>query len=54
MTERRTPVAPADAASDAGDPFLDGPPLQRLLAIMARLRDPQRGCPWDVQRLRFG
>jgi ATP diphosphatase len=21
--------------------------LDRLLAIMARLRDPQRGCPWD-------
>jgi MazG family protein len=21
---------------------------QRLLAIMARLRDPERGCPWDV------
>src|SRR3954467_4601327 len=25
-------------------------PIQRLLAIMARLRDPQRGCPWDVQQ----
>lgn len=23
------------------------PPLDRLLAIMARLRDPQRGCEWD-------
>jgi nucleoside triphosphate diphosphatase len=23
------------------------PPLERLLAIMARLRDPQRGCDWD-------
>ncbi len=22
-------------------------PLERLLAIMARLRDPQRGCEWD-------
>jgi ATP diphosphatase len=22
-------------------------PLDRLLAIMARLRDPERGCPWD-------
>src|SRR5215831_6120470 len=21
--------------------------LDRLLAIMAQLRDPQRGCPWD-------
>jgi MazG family protein len=24
------------------------PQLQRLLGIMARLRDPQSGCPWDV------
>jgi ATP diphosphatase len=24
------------------------PPLERLLAIMARLRDPQHGCEWDV------
>ncbi len=24
------------------------PELDRLLAIMARLRDPQSGCPWDV------
>jgi nucleoside triphosphate diphosphatase len=23
-------------------------PLDRLLAIMARLRDPQRGCEWDL------
>jgi ATP diphosphatase len=23
-------------------------PLDRLLAIMARLRDPERGCDWDV------
>jgi ATP diphosphatase len=24
--------------------------ISRLLAIMARLRDPQRGCPWDVKQ----
>ena len=24
--------------------------IQRLLEIMARLRDPQNGCPWDVQQ----
>lgn len=24
--------------------------IGRLLAIMARLRDPERGCPWDVQQ----
>ncbi|MFN2301624.1 MAG: nucleoside triphosphate pyrophosphohydrolase, partial [Gammaproteobacteria bacterium] len=22
-------------------------PIERLLGIMARLRDPERGCPWD-------
>ncbi len=25
-------------------------PMHRLLAIMARLRDPERGCPWDVEQ----
>ena len=26
------------------------PPLARLRAIMARLRDPVTGCPWDVEQ----
>ena len=25
-------------------------PLQQLLAIMARLRDPENGCPWDKEQ----
>ena len=25
-------------------------PIERLLAIMSRLRDPERGCPWDLQQ----
>jgi MazG family protein len=25
-------------------------PISRLLALMSRLRDPQRGCPWDLQQ----
>jgi len=25
-------------------------PIERLLAIMARLRDPKRGCPWDREQ----
>jgi MazG family protein len=24
--------------------------LERLLGVMARLRDPERGCPWDLQQ----
>jgi len=26
------------------------PTIEDLLKIMATLRDPQRGCPWDVQQ----
>ena len=25
-------------------------PISRLLAIMSRLRDPQGGCPWDLEQ----
>lgn len=25
-------------------------PVQRLLVMMARLRDPQTGCPWDIEQ----
>jgi nucleoside triphosphate diphosphatase len=28
----------------------DAPDLLRLLDIMARLRDPERGCPWDREQ----
>ena len=34
----------ADAFADAAGPF------ERLIAIMARLRDPSRGCPWDIEQ----
>ncbi|HTW50503.1 MAG TPA: nucleoside triphosphate pyrophosphohydrolase [Stellaceae bacterium] len=26
------------------------PPIEKLLGIMARLRDPQHGCPWDREQ----
>lgn len=26
------------------------PPLGKLVAIMARLRDPENGCPWDIEQ----
>jgi nucleoside triphosphate diphosphatase len=25
-------------------------PIDRLIAVMARLRDPERGCPWDREQ----
>ena len=28
----------------------DGNGIDRLLQIMARLRDPQTGCPWDIEQ----
>lgn len=28
----------------------DHTPIETLLGIMRRLRDPDRGCPWDVQQ----
>ena len=28
----------------------ENPPIQRLVAIMARLRDPDGGCPWDREQ----
>lgn len=32
------------------DPAPGVTPLNRLLAIMARLRDPQSGCAWDLEQ----
>ena len=31
-------------------PSADLPPMARLLAIMARLRDAEDGCPWDQEQ----
>ena len=39
MTAPKSPAPPATL-----------PPLERLRAIMARLRDPASGCPWDVSQ----
>ena len=42
MTTTRAPAAtPAPADAD---------PTRRLVAIMARLRDPATGCPWDIEQ----
>jgi ATP diphosphatase len=42
-----TPKSPASAA---GNPELPAAAFDRLLAIMARLRDPASGCPWDLEQ----
>lgn len=40
------------ARRKASDPLQDAraAPIDRLLAVMARLRDPTRGCPWDLEQ----
>ena len=45
-----TDPAPSEPApADPADP-IHGHGLPRLLAIMARLRDPATGCPWDIEQ----
>src|SRR5690349_7345389 len=41
--EGRSGMAEASAGGTAEEA-----PLRRLLRLMATLRDPVRGCPWDV------
>ena len=41
-------MPPDKAATALKDPISDGCTIDDLLAIMARLRDPQGGCPWDL------
>lgn len=41
-------MPPSDDASPKDLP--SGPPIARLLAVMARLRDPEDGCPWDLEQ----
>lgn len=37
-------------SAPSGDDPHDPHGIDRLLAIMARLRDPEQGCPWDLQQ----
>lgn len=48
MTHKPAPALPP-AAKNA--PLAhDADPIARLLAVMAALRDPQGGCPWDLEQ----
>jgi MazG family protein len=40
----------APRAQPLTDPLSEPDPLRRLLAIMAALRDPISGCPWDLRQ----
>lgn len=43
-----TKAEPADPGLNQANTSLPG--MVRLLAVMARLRDPVRGCPWDLEQ----
>lgn len=45
MASEQNPTDQSDTPPDAHAPSA---PLDRLVAIMARLRDPENGCPWDI------
>ena len=47
-----SPSRPRYVTDMTDSPFHHHPEgdLPRLLAIMARLRDPARGCPWDIEQ----
>lgn len=46
------PDAPSLPPPDHSRPAVREPDagVRRLLAIMASLRDPERGCPWDIEQ----
>lgn len=54
MSEREShqalPGAPAAPSPKAPAPSENLSPINRLLAIMARLRTPVSGCPWDLEQ----
>ena len=54
MNDHASRDAAAGAAPDAAAGTTAAPAgadeIRRLLAIMARLRDPQDGCPWDLKQ----
>ena len=47
MTKHGPDVSPAIGNDILSDP--DGG-IERLIEIMARLRDPKGGCPWDIEQ----
>ena len=46
----KPPLPPTTWTSTNNPPLAVNAPLRRLLAIMAALRTPKTGCPWDLQQ----
>src|ERR1700757_2666954 len=49
-TQRESPMSADLEPAPAAAPGLPQEPMLRLFAIMARLRDPAQGCPWDREQ----
>ena len=45
-----TDSAPTSDAAAALAALPDEPAIERLIAVMAKLRDPDGGCPWDLEQ----
>lgn len=51
MTDDDTAAGPSAASAGGGAPLpLSGDAWADLIALMARLRDPETGCPWDLEQ----
>jgi ATP diphosphatase len=48
--EKNDPVGHCDRAGDGGALPSGGDPWRDLVALMARLRTPGTGCPWDIEQ----
>jgi MazG family protein len=48
--ENRKAEAAAHAAGEGSSLPSSGEPWRDLVALMARLRDPEGGCPWDLEQ----
>jgi MazG family protein len=42
--------APPESKAPKNNEISGDKPIERLLAVMVRLRDPERGCPWDIEQ----
>ena len=45
-----TPEISAEHSTDSGTASGNDRSIERLIAVMARLRDPDGGCPWDLEQ----
>jgi ATP diphosphatase len=50
MSAEKPKIATAPSREPKAAPSEDLRPMDRLLAIMVRLRDPKAGCPWDLEQ----